>query len=150
MTTSEIPLNNPTSINLTSLMLEQTYISTLLNKRMDASFSVHGLSYTEFVIMHKLNNSKLGSLSRIALADSVGLTASGVTRLLAPMTKNNIVHKIKNPRDARQSLVGLTIVGKELYTNALVSFEHSCNSVFSLLNENEIDQLLELLNKIKC
>jgi DNA-binding MarR family transcriptional regulator len=137
-------------INLTSLMLEQTYISTLLNKKVDASLSVHGLSYTDFIIMHKLNNAPGGSLSRINLADSIGLTGSGVTRLLAPMTKNNIVTKIINSRDARQSLVGLTMTGKELYTDALNSFEHSCSSIFSLLEESEVDKLLELLNKIKC
>ncbi|MDO6445096.1 MarR family winged helix-turn-helix transcriptional regulator [Colwellia sp. 1_MG-2023] len=138
------------SKNLASLMLEQAYISTLLNKKMDSCLSVHGLSFTEFVIIHKLYNSEGGSQSRIALADSVGLTASGVTRLLAPMTKNNITVKIVNPKDARQSLVGLTSAGKELYVNALNSFEHSCNSAFSLLEEHEVLQLLKLLNKIKC
>jgi DNA-binding MarR family transcriptional regulator len=138
------------SKNFASLMLEQAYISTLLNKRMDSSLSVHGLSFTEFVIIHKLYNAEGGSQSRIGLADSVGLTASGVTRLLAPMTKNNITIKIINPKDARQSLVGLTSAGKELYANALSSFEHSCDTAFSLLEEHEIIQLLKLLNKIKC
>ena len=138
------------SINLTSLMLEQTYISTLLNKKVDSCLTVHGLSFTEFIIMHKLHNARGGSLSRITLADSIGLTGSGVTRLLAPMTKNNIVLKIVNSRDARQSLVGLTDTGKELYLDALNSFEHSCSSIFSLLEESEVKQLLRLLNKIKC
>lgn len=138
------------SINLTSLMLEQTYISTLLNKKVDSCLSVHGLSFTEFIIMHKLHNARGGSLSRITLADSIGLTGSGVTRLLAPMTKNNIVLKTVNSRDARQSLVGLTSTGKELYLDALISFEHSCSSIFSLLEESEVEQLLQLLNKIKC
>ncbi len=138
------------TVNLISLMLEQTYICTLLNKKADSCLSVHGLSFTEFIIMHKLQNSPSGSLSRITLADSIGLTGSGVTRLLAPMTKNNIVQKFVNARDARQSLVGLTSAGKELYINALSSLEHSCSSVFSLLEESEIEQLLGLLNKIKC
>ena len=138
------------STNLTSLMLEQTYISTLLNKKTDSCLSVHGLSFTEFIIMHKLHNSPGGSLSRITLADSIGLTGSGVTRLLAQMTKNNIVLKVVNSRDARQSLVGLTSTGKELYKDASNSFEHSCSSIFSLLEESEVEQLLRLLNKIKC
>lgn len=138
------------SNSFTSLLLEQAYIGTLLNKRMDSCLSVHGLSFTEFIIIHKLYNTEGGSQSRIGLADSIGLTASGVTRLLAPMTKNNITIKIINPKDARQSLVGLTSAGTELYTNALNSFEHSCKSVFSLLEEDEILQLLKLLNKIKC
>lgn len=138
------------STTFSSLMFEQTHISTLLNKRMDACLSVHGLSFNEFVIIHKLYSAQSGSLSRINLAESVGLTASGVTRLLAPMTKNNITLKIGNPKDARQSLVGLTSAGKELYKNALNSFKHSCDTAFSLLEEDEVTQLLKLLNKIKC
>ena len=82
----------------TALMVEQAYISTLLNKRLDSSLSVHGLSFTEFVILHKLYTAEGGAQSRIGLADSVGLTASGVTRLLAPMTKNNITIKIINSK----------------------------------------------------
>lgn len=138
------------SNNFASLMLNQAYISTLLNKKMDSCLSYHGLSFTEFIIIHNLYNAEGGCLNRIGLADSVGLTASGVTRLLAPMTKNNITSKVVNPKDARQSLVSLTSAGKELYVNALSSFEHSCNNAFSLLDEDEIRQLLALLNKIKC
>jgi hypothetical protein len=40
-----------TSVNLTSLMLEQTYINTLLNKKVDYCLSVHGLGFIEFIIM---------------------------------------------------------------------------------------------------
>ncbi len=136
--------------NIVSLMLEHTLTSTLLSKKLDTSLSAHGLSYTEFVIMHRLQSSPSGSLSRIALAESVGLTASGVTRLLAPMEKNNIVLKVANPRDARQSLVGLTEVGKELYADSAVSFEQACEAAFALFEPEEIEQLMKLLNKIKC
>ncbi len=138
------------SKKLTTLLLEQSFISTLLSKKMDSLLSLHGLSFTEFVIMHKLNTTKGGSLSRINLAESVGLTASGVTRLLAPMEKNNIIEKTINPRDARQSLVTLTSTGEELTKYALVSAEEGCKSIFSLLSEEELNQLLALLNKIKC
>ncbi len=91
-----------------------------------------------------------GSLSRIALTDSIGLTGSGITRLLAPMTRKNIVLKTANSRDARQSLVGLTSTGKAVYIDALHSFKHSCRSIFSLLEDSEVALLLKLLKKIKC
>ncbi len=139
-----------TSKKLTTLLLQHSLISTLLSKKMDSLLSLHGLSFTEFVIMHKLKTTKGGSLSRINLAESVGLTASGVTRLLAPMEKNNIIEKTANPRDARQSLVTLTSTGEELTSYALVSVEEGCKSLFSLLNEKELNQLMALLNKIKC
>ena len=139
-----------TSEKLTGLLLEQAYISTLLNKKMDSFLSLHGLSFNEFIIMHKLNKTEGGALSRINLADSMGLTASGVTRLLAPMEKNNIVYRTTNPRDARQSLVTLSSTGQELINNASVTVDDGCKSIYSLFNETEINQLAGLLNKIKC
>jgi DNA-binding MarR family transcriptional regulator len=66
------------------------------------------------------------------------------------MIKNNIILKIVNSKNARQSLVSLTSTGKELYKDALNSFEDSCNSIYSSLEESEVEQLLSLLNKIKC
>ena len=131
------------------LLLEQGYISTLLNKKMDTCLSVHGLSFTEFVIMFKLHKTAGGAMSRISLAESVGLTASGITRLLLPMEKNNIIVKTSNPRDARQSLVALSSVGEQLFNDSFISMGYSCESVFSLFEDNEIDVLLGLLNKIK-
>jgi len=44
-------------------------------------------------------------MSRGTLADAIEVTVSGVTRLFPPMSKNNIVLKAVNPRDARQSMV---------------------------------------------
>ena len=133
-----------------ALLLEQGYINTMLNKKVDSSLTPHGISLTEFTIMHQLNASNGGALSRITLADSIGLTASGVTRLLAPMMKNNVVQKTENSRDARQSMVALTVTGEALYQDALVTFEHSCSAAFTLLDESEVIQLMGLLNKIKC
>ena len=87
-------------------------------------------------------------MSRIALAKAIGLKASEIMRLLAPMSKNNIVDKALHAEDVRESLVSLTKTGMALYTDALISFEYSCNSAFSSLNDTEAAQLLALFNKI--
>jgi len=121
----------------------------MLNKRIDGKLSIHGLSFTEFTIMYQLAHNEAKALSRIRLADSIGLTASGVTRLLAPMEKNNIVLKQSNPRDARQSLVTLTPVGEQLLADALISFEEVASSIYSLVSADEIAQLTLLLHKIR-
>ncbi len=87
-------------------------------------------------------------MRRIELAEHVGLSASGVTRLLAPMEKIKIVEKELNPRDARQSLVKLSKTGQQLYKEARVSFEHCANSLLGNLNENQQQKLVELSGKI--
>lgn len=132
------------------LLLTQLHSGVLINKKLDGALSYHGISATEFIIMHHLKQAVGGALSRVKLAEQVGLSASGVTRLLAPMTKNNIVEKLANPRDARQSQVCLTETGKQLYQDASVSFQHYCESVFTLLSDKEVETFLQLLNKVKC
>lgn len=136
--------------NLTKLILEYSHIGALINKKMDLCLSVHGISFTEYVIMHNLHYADGGFLNQIGLAESVGLTASGVTRLLAPMIKNNIVEKTVNPRDARQSLVSLSRVGDGLFKDASVSVEQSCKKVFSLFEPDDLIALSSYLKKIKC
>ncbi|MFV0430826.1 MAG: MarR family winged helix-turn-helix transcriptional regulator [Alphaproteobacteria bacterium] len=133
-----------------SLIMQQTHIASLLSRRLDLSLSVHGINFTEFSVMYHLFAAHESKLSRIALAEKIGLTASGVTRVLAPMEKNHLTTKESNPRDARQSLVVLTQTGMEVLENALVTIEDSTDIIFSLLSEKELDTLLGLLSRLKC
>ena len=98
--------------------------------------------------MHHLYCSSLKTMRRIELAECVGITASGVTRLIAPMEKNNIVQKETNPRDARQSLVKLSATGERLYKEASVSFEHRAKIALEPLSHNQLEKLCDLLSKL--
>ena len=51
-------------------------------------------------------------MRRIDLAEKIGLTASGVTRILLPMEKVGFIRKEVNKEDARSSLVILASGGK--------------------------------------
>ncbi|MCW9026764.1 MAG: MarR family winged helix-turn-helix transcriptional regulator, partial [Thiovulaceae bacterium] len=89
------------------------------------------------------------TMRRIDLADKVGMSASGITRLLNPMEKIKIVKKEINARDARVSFVKITIAGEELYNNALKSVELCSKEFFEDLNNNDIVKFLEILKKIR-
>ena len=137
-------------MNKISLITQQTYIGSLLSKKLDLALSVHGINFTEYTIMYHLQSARESKLSRINLAEKVGLTASGVTRVLSPMEKNHLIAKESNPRDARQSLVVLTEVGRDVLKDASVTVEHTADAIFSLLEQDELSTLLTLLNKLKC
>lgn len=130
-------------------LLQQNFIGTLIGKKLDLALSVHGINSTEFIVMYHLNRAQEKRLSRIALAEKVALTASGITRLLVPMEKIGLVEKNINPRDARQSLVSLTQGGQEIVQDAITTVAHSAETLFSLLTDDEISTLFSLLNKIK-
>lgn len=98
--------------------------------------------------MHSLNVSVLKTMRRIEIAEAVGISASGVTRLIAPMEKIVIVEKESNPRDARQSLVKLSNAGQRLYAEASVSFEHCSKSMLESLSDNQLNKLMELSSRL--
>lgn len=128
------------------LIMLQTLLNTKLTKRVDCQLSLHGINFSEYMIMSNLSEAPKNTLRRIDLAESVGLSPSGVTRLLAPMEKNNIVEKEANPRDARVSLVKLTKTGKQLFSNTSVTFQHSAETLTSKLTDAQSSKLLELTN----
>ncbi|WP_321372177.1 MarR family transcriptional regulator [uncultured Desulfuromusa sp.] len=117
-------------------------------KKIDTQLSLHGISFSEFLVMHYLNHAPNKTMRRIDLAENVCLSASGVTRLLNPMEKIKLVQKETNPRDARVSLVKLSEAGEQVYDDAVVSFEQSADSILNPLNEDQISNLSALTNAL--
>ncbi len=130
------------------LVMQMSLVQTNLNKRISNALSMHGISFTEFQVMLNLSIAEKQTMRRIELAESVGLTASGVTRLLAPMEKIKLIEKEKNARDARVSLVKLSKAGRKILKDSLITFEQASNSFMQNLKENETQQLLKLIHKL--
>lgn len=65
-------------------------------------------------------------MRRIDLAEKIGLTASGVTRILLPMEKIGLVSREINERDARVSYVLLASGGKAKLSEAMERAEMLC------------------------
>lgn len=118
------------------------------SKHIDRALSVHGISLTEFLVLHQLCNAAGSVMSRVALAEAVNLSASGVTRLLNPMEKNKLVSKEKNSRDARVSLVRPTKTGMDIYREAAVTYGHSAEYLTRDLTDRQLAQLSELLARL--
>lgn len=129
-------------------IMQSSLINTRLSKVVDNHLSIHGLSFTEYMIMTQLINAPAMTMRRIELAESVGITASGVTRLLAPMEKIGIIQKEANPRDARVSLVKLSDAGQKLYKDASKTYGECAKSLLSPLSENQLANLSELTSKL--
>ncbi len=138
----------PGPLTPATIIVEHALMASKLQKRLDMALSYHGLSFTEYLILYHLLNAPQHTLSRIALAEQIGITASGVTRLLSPMEKIGLTQKQINPRDARQSLVQLTPTGKTLFVDASVGFDHCAAKLLDKLNEDEQQTLAALVTKL--
>ncbi|MFA6191882.1 MAG: MarR family transcriptional regulator [Sulfurimonas sp.] len=129
------------------LTLSSTYTNVF--KTIDRNLSVHGISFSEFLVIHQLSLASNRTVRRIDLAESVGMSASGITRLLNPMEKLKLVEKEQNPRDARVSFVKLSDIGLELLNDATNSVQLAADSLFKSFDANDIELFLNLANKIK-
>jgi len=129
------------------VMVLSTLQSQLL-KKIDSRLSAHGISFTELIVMYHLQTAPSKTMRRIDLAESVGLSASGITRLLAPMEKNRLVRKELNPRDARVSLVKLSKTGERILEESFVSFEDSADTLLQALDPVQLGKFLELAKAV--
>ncbi len=130
------------------LVMTLTSLQSKMQKRMESQLSMHGISFTEFMVMYQLSIAPSKTMRRIELAENVGLSASGVTRLLAPMVKIHLVQKEANPRDARYSLVKLAKTGEQLFNDALVTFKQSSETFMRKIEDKQLAQLLKSTEKL--
>ncbi len=104
------------------LLINLNKVQSLLSRKYDA-LNVHGLGFSDFMILYLLDKTPGQGMRRIDLAEKVGLTASGVTRLLNPLEKTGLVKRMANERDARVSYVVITTSGQKILEEAKVTAE---------------------------
>jgi len=88
--------------------------------------------------------------SRVDLAQTVGLTPSGVTRALRPMEKLGIVSTVKSKRDARLAIAALTPAGRELLEDASGVVDDTMKALLKRAPElaSRADELTGLLDDV--
>ena len=123
--------------------------SAFISKKIDNSLgAIHGIGLTEYMVLLNLANAPNKAVRRIDLADAIGRTASGITRMLMPMEKIGLVEKEISPRDARVSLVKITAAGEVIFHDASVTLNQKSEQLLKSLNSKQLDNFLVLLNSI--
>ena len=88
-------------------------------------------------------------MRRIDLARGLGLTASGVTRLLDGLEREGLVEKRTCSEDARVTYAALTDGGTERLQRATCSHVGSARALFeNRYTEEELETLGELLGRL--
>lgn len=128
------------------LFLNLATVQAVMSRRFDGRLGSLGL--TEFLILFHLARTKEGKMRRIDLADSIGLTASGVTRLLAPMEKIGLVKREADAGDARVSMVTIAKGGKRALEDALENAEELAKSSLAGTTKDEVVFASSLLQKL--
>lgn len=124
-------------------LLNLTKFQTKLSRRLDSG--LNGISLTEFIILYHLAQAEETKMRRIDLADKVGLTASGITRLLLPMEKIGLVSREANEHDARVSYVVLAPGGRTKFNEGLERAEIFCEDLIPADKISKVEELSQLL-----
>ncbi len=137
---------NNTLSNTLAFSMQLSRSTSFLSRRLDLVLSsVHGIGFSDFMILYHLQQAPEQRLRRIDLADRMGLTASGVTRTLLPLEKVGWVSRLSDERDARVAYAVLSAEGAVLLGNALLTATERCDSLLRGVPEPALQALTELL-----
>ncbi|WP_221268954.1 MarR family winged helix-turn-helix transcriptional regulator [Mucilaginibacter sp. X5P1] len=122
-------------------------VQAVMSRRFDR-LNMHGIGFNDFIILYLLQQSAAGKMRRIDLADKIGITASGVTRMLLPMEKTGLVTREANERDARVSYVVLTPGGRQLFEDAEKTANVLALEIIPARKSKDIAALTDILTKL--
>lgn len=125
--------------------LNLSTVQIITAKRFDAKLSSHGISMNDFMILYHIGETKDEKLRRTDLAEKIGLTASGITRMLLPLEKLGLVRREANSRDARVSYVKLAPAGKRILNEAIATAEAASEQILSPVKNKKLDDFSKVL-----
>jgi DNA-binding MarR family transcriptional regulator len=121
-------------------------LQAMATRRFDSQLG--GLGLNEFIILFHLNQAPAGKLRRIDLAEKIGLTASGVTRLLLPMEKIGLIKRETSADDARVSYVALATGGKRKFSEGLERAELFFEETIPNTKNKNLEKLITVLAEL--
>ncbi|MGZ0203439.1 MarR family winged helix-turn-helix transcriptional regulator [Streptomyces sp. RM1] len=122
-----------------------------LTRRFDARLGgLHGVSLADFTLLLRLSQAPGGRMRRVDLAEALGLTASGVTRALAPLERIGLVTREPDARDARVAYASLTGTGREQLIRMRATAEETAAELFAApaWDERDVPLLAGLLSRL--
>lgn len=136
-----------TSISPTlSFFISLSRIETVLSRRLDARLG--GLGWSDFLILYALSSADGKRMRRVDLADTIGLTASGITRLLLPMEKIGLVRREAHEGDARVSYVAIAPGGEAKLAEAILRAEEFSSDIIHSAESVEIERANNIIQKM--
>ena len=130
------------------LVMNIISLHSKIQKRIGGGLSVHGVGLSEYLVLHQLFLARGQKMRRVDLAEQVGLSPSGITRLLNPMEKIGLIDKEPNPRDARVSFVALSASGLRVYEESTKAFEFSSKRLFESLDSKQLSTFSALVGAV--
>jgi DNA-binding MarR family transcriptional regulator len=124
--------------------------SVAVTRELSAQLSAdHCLSLNEYEALLQLARAPASRMRRIDLANSLVLTAGGVTRLLDGLERDGFVGREESPTDRRVTFAVLTKAGRDKLREADKSHTRQIRELLGgHYDEDELKQLAALLDRL--
>ena len=110
---------------------------------------VHSLTLNDYEVLLMLSRAEGRRMRRVDLAQSVVLTASGITRLLDGLERAGYVEKDSCATDGRVSYAKLTSTGHAKLKDAAATHLRGVEELFTgRFSDSELEQLAALLGRL--
>jgi DNA-binding MarR family transcriptional regulator len=140
---------SPETLDLTSWV---TFLRahTAITREMSSELQrEHGLTLRDYEVLLHLSRAEYGMMRRVDLAQSILLTASGITRLLEGLERSGYVEKATCESDARVSYAKLTDEGREKLRAASITHVRGVEELFTgRYSDSELETLARLLGRL--
>jgi len=130
-----------------AFFIDLSRIDAEMTRRFDGR--LRGIGFSDFLILLNLSTAKDGKMRRVDLADKMGLTASGITRLLAPMEKIGLIRREVNAQDMRVSYVVLAAGGKRMLEETMEDAEDIAASSVPEKSSKKLQEFSAFLSEIR-
>jgi DNA-binding MarR family transcriptional regulator len=111
--------------------------------------TTHGLTLNDYEVLLLLSRAEDRRMRRVDLAQTVVLTASGITRLLDGLERAGYVEKDACPTDLRVSYAKLTAAGHTKLKDAATTHLQGVEDLFTgRFSDSELAQLADLLGRL--
>ncbi len=137
-----------TTNNSLKLILALAKFQSITMRKFDGRLG-GGLGFNDFMVLYYLSQAEGEKMRRVDLSEIIGLTASGVTRLLVPMEKIGLVKRETNEHDARVSYVILSEAGKRILSERLERAEILAEESVPQISNTKIEEFTEFVRRLK-
>lgn len=120
---------------------------TIISRKFDHMGSSVG--FTDFILLYMLYAMPGQKLRPSELADLIGLTPSGVTRLIPPLEKIGMVSRSADPRDARIRYISLAPGGERVLEEAIERAEYVATAIMPTESPKQTARLTQKLEEIR-
>lgn len=131
------------TLKAVSIMLRASHaLEEVLKKDIES----YKINTTEFGVLEFLYHKNDQSIRTIG--DKLLMANSSMTYVIDKLCQKNYVRRVSNQKDKRSTLIHLTQEGETFFESIFPSHKETVNQVFSVLSEEELDQLNEATKKV--